>query len=893
MTWNKTGLAQLSLMALAYSFLLLGSIYVFGQESMPIGSQWVNVRDYGAKCDGKTDDSAAVLSAIAKAKGIAGAIVFSPMYRDPAPPSTDCLVGTDVVIPPSVTTYVVPGALISVPIGATLTILGPFPNGRWRTFSVMEEGLLSVGTGDGSQTLFAGSLPNPPIRPTAVSVMVGSVQVGTDDGAGNFIGQGISGTLNYSTGFFSLAFLVAPAPSVPIQIKRRTGISFGEFQSCQGGQFGPRCYSKSNKLLPEWWGAKCDGQNDDTIAIQAAITASEAFEVSFPNTPSPSVLIPPTPCKISSPLVIDLPITLAGENGAIGQIVQTENAPVITTYVRGRGAIGTGPSLVPGPGLSMILPGDSVPQSYAWLKLREHKNLNLEGLTAFSVEAFVKLTQPRNGSFTFVSSSGRAGASDWKSAFHLGMGDGTDSGAGKLSGSLTVNGIAFPLIGTRVLAVNAVHHVALTYDGSMIRLFLDGVLQASTAASGAITQGTFEEVSVGPMVGVWPNGTLVQDSPPGYIDSIQLSGTSRYSSDFSSPDKLPKSKFSADENTLALLNFDNIQGPWVVGKTKSNANIWFPSMNLDDLQLTGVMLRDLVLSRTEEGTGDGLFGFSTIDSSFVNVVSSQGNWDGMEFTGSCYRNHFTDIFLYGTYCDFCGGGNSGVNQFDGGQLDGGVVLMGLYGWQAVIHNLYGGMESSNQFGLVYTSGGGFGGGLLATGYACDSEATPPNFVSCFDYGGAPTDAVVLTAPYLTSPTGNSNPPIRIRGNGSFTLIAPDFLANAAAEMIDVIPVPGTVSRPLTVISPVFSTGTAPVLVDNHAHVDQLGQGVTNSCAGAGVLEGVAAFTAIVSNECITGKRPVICSDNSPGPAVPITCKASQGVLSAIGARSVKFSWAQF
>ena len=285
----------------------------------PVGAQLVNVRDYGAKCDGQSDDSAAVSSAVGKAKNVAGAIVFAPFYRDPAPPLTVCVIRTDIIIPSTVTTYIVPGALISISPGVTLTILGPFPNERWQTFN--EEAMFTVGTGDGRQTVFTGTLP----RPTAVSVMVGGSQVGTDDGAGNFIGIGVSGTLVYLTGTFSFRLTTAPPPGVLIQIKKRTGVvSFGEFQSCQGD---PHCYSKTNRLLPEWWGAKCDGQNDDTAAIQAAVNASEAFQVSFPNTPSPSVLIPPTPCKISSPLVINLPITLAGRTVPRARLCRQQTLP--------------------------------------------------------------------------------------------------------------------------------------------------------------------------------------------------------------------------------------------------------------------------------------------------------------------------------------------------------------------------------------------------------------------------------------------------------------------------------------------------------------------------------------------------------------------------------------
>ena len=392
--------------------------------------------------------------------------------------------------------------------------------------------------------------------------------------------------------------------------------------------------------------------------------------------------------------------------------------------------------------------------------------------------------------------------------------------------------IRSPSLGRNIVSLNVVHHIALTYDGLTIRLFLDGDLEVKTTAGGAVTQGTFEEVSIGPEVYVWPNGPAVLNSPAGFIDSIRISDIARYNKDAGFG--FPRGKFASDSDTLALLNFDNIQGPWVVGNSGAG-DIWFPVINADDLQLTGVVLRDLVLSRSAGVSGDGLFGFSTIDSQFINITSSQGNWDGMEFTGSCYRDHFVDFLLYGTYCDFCGGGNSGLNQFDGGEVNGGVVLMGLYGWAAVIHTLYGALESSNQFGLVYTSAGGVGGGLFATGFACDAELHPPNLVSCFDYAGSPNDVMVLTASALNGI--DSNPSMRVNGGGSITLIEPSFWNSPLTPgvtpdppaMIHVVSPP---SKPITVVNPVIVPPTVS-LVDNNAPVDQIGPGVTNSCADTG------------------------------------------------------------
>lgn len=76
--------------------------------------------------------------------------------------------------------------------------------------------------GDGSTTTLSGTIDTAhttgaagtnivlPLRPNMIQVVAGSVTA-ADDGAGNMTGTGIvSGTLNYTTGAFSLTFAVAP-----------------------------------------------------------------------------------------------------------------------------------------------------------------------------------------------------------------------------------------------------------------------------------------------------------------------------------------------------------------------------------------------------------------------------------------------------------------------------------------------------------------------------------------------------------------------------------------------------------------------------------------------------------------------------------------------------------
>lgn len=74
-----------------------------------------------------------------------------------------------------------------------------------------------IGTGDGSEKEFAGTLSNAPAQPGSIIVTVGSVTL-TDDGYGNVSGTGGVGTVNYKTGKITVNFDSAPANGAKINV---------------------------------------------------------------------------------------------------------------------------------------------------------------------------------------------------------------------------------------------------------------------------------------------------------------------------------------------------------------------------------------------------------------------------------------------------------------------------------------------------------------------------------------------------------------------------------------------------------------------------------------------------------------------------------------------------
>jgi hypothetical protein len=115
------------------------------------------------------------------------------------------------------------------------------------------------------------------------------------------------------------------------------------------------------------------------------------------------------------------------------------------------------------------------------------------------------------------------------------------------------------------------HHLAMTYDGRICRLFVDGKLQGESEGAGAVTNARIPLY-----IGADPDRRGAATSFfRGAIDEVRLSGTARYDRDFR-----PARRFSPDQATRLLLHFDgdlegvfpDASGPgchgWAVGRPR-------------------------------------------------------------------------------------------------------------------------------------------------------------------------------------------------------------------------------------------------------------------------------------------------------------------------------------
>jgi hypothetical protein len=374
------------------------------------------------------------------------------------------------------------------------------------------------------------------------------------------------------------------------------------------------------------YGAAPDA-GDSTAGIQAAINAACA-DAAMNNGLAPPVFLPMGRFVTTQPLLVTCGIEIVGACRSGSVLAPTFGGPALLLEPPGI-ALNLVPSLV-GTGNAI----DTENGDY-YLNLRDIPAVELDGLAQFSAEAFIEQTGPYEpGWAAIVGGPDGCEASGavipCGSAFRLGV------EIQELGAELTVGGTSYSLSGPTV-TLDVVHHVAITYDGATIRLFLDGVMVDSQAATGPVNQGVFEDVTVGPTY--YPlEASIVADPLPGTIDSVRLSNVARYTTAFTPP----TTKLSTDANTLALLNFDT-QAPGLTQAQTKDGPFWLPIRRTQDTSGNGLPFTgDQALHDFTVEGGMGIFGWLAV-ATRVYDVDCIGCDYGFAFLGNNYTGHLEDV----------------------------------------------------------------------------------------------------------------------------------------------------------------------------------------------------------------------------------------------------------
>jgi hypothetical protein len=115
-----------------------------------------------------------------------------------------------------------------------------------------------------------------------------------------------------------------------------------------------------------------------------------------------------------------------------------------------------------------------------------------------------------------------------------------------------------------LVSFNQWHHIALVCDGAQTRLYADGQLLNTQPASRPIGNG----LGI-PTLGAAQRFDGIQPGFVGYIDSLRISKTARYSGNSFAP---VKGDFPSDADTLLLYNFDDPPDSPTVTDVSGNGN---------------------------------------------------------------------------------------------------------------------------------------------------------------------------------------------------------------------------------------------------------------------------------------------------------------------------------
>lgn len=382
-----------------------------------------------------------------------------------------------------------------------------------------------------------------------------------------------------------------------------------------------------------------NGIGDAYAAFQGALNAASNSARN-----ARSVYVPETgKYSLSQPLWIKgHHVTLRGQEGAN---ISALGAQLYATYAYGPTVVlANSSATVPGIVASLISSTGSSFKGSAtsprWFNLRDAATCDLNGLSQLCIEMFVRFDGATT-SQTILNSEGKWCAGDSASQA-FGFSTRFDS---KLQGFLaTSNGSTGAITGGSAVASSTTYHVALTYDGSTVRLFgaapgATSTVLVSSSLTGTVAQGASEDILLGVVSSIGLEQNISGFSVT--VDSVRISDTARYTGSFTAP----SSKLTNDANTLILMNFENQVGMCSEAQTKNGtAWMWCRQTGSSINPISDVAIENLIVGGAIAASGvvmvPGCQNFQ-----MRNVLFSHYRDAVLVVAGDNYPWHFSDIYL--------------------------------------------------------------------------------------------------------------------------------------------------------------------------------------------------------------------------------------------------------
>jgi hypothetical protein len=605
------------------------------------------------------------------------------------------------------------------------------------------------------------------------------------------------------------------------------------------------------------YNVKGDGIADDEPALQAILDAQLAMADDGITTTQPRIVLPCGTYRIGRPLRIKKGKTQLIGSGDLCTTITAHRkfiyGPLLVAYPASTHArVTTHAPLVSGPGGSYEL------SSAHFLSLRDAPTMNLNGLHAFTVEFFFKASS-QTGSDSIISSSGGRYRAD-------------DAGIGGLNGTAfwveTAGGLfqarvrsdagTAQIRSTTTPANGRLYHVALSWDGTTARLFVNGIQEGAQALHGALLQRPWEDVILGPRIARWPEATYGPITATILVDSVRISDAPRYTSRFAAP----AAKFSNDRHTLMLLNFDNQYDAFTVGNTKDgDAHLFLRDGNPANIGPNAdLVIRDLQLVG---GNHPGAFMTYAVKSrlEYVRVLSDV-------YGIFCWNNCFESRWIR-PHVQVGGAGRfaianvsqGGVLELDFPFLAGGAVLFVQGGADATLIRPWFQTEVNTYTALL-----AYGDALtlvaptinVESGSRLLSEGMILNRVSLVNVSGG----------YLE--THNSAPFVRVDGGDSLNFFATRFVDQSAAPAPSVFSIYASASHPVTGVGVSRASATTiPPWADIADALLMLESGLVTLSAQAG--------STTRTNKTLSSVRPAITGGTGAGVTVNETGQVARTV----------------
>lgn len=326
------------------------------------------------------------------------------------------------------------------------------------------------------------------------------------------------------------------------------------------------------------YGAKGNGLNDDTAAIQAAYNAACSYAVANngPNANTGATVWFPAGVYITSFSLISncsQPITwkCESEGACTIQAVSQGLFPIVmheaNSYLNGittQGAITAAP-LASGGGTSLNWGAGSA-QYYDLKDAQDGLNSTgwanaqpINGQSALSVEGYLNYAGGAGGKSYIIESNGDdlnavCAGNPCSNAIQIYLLPGSPN---KLAACLTTSVTGFACIAAGgSITTGTTYEFEASYDGSNLRLFVGTpgsttTLVGTTAMTGTIVQKPSEVFALGDGGGLTIGGTNFATAHwIGQLDSVRISNIARHTATYTAP----SAKFSNDGSTLILLN---------------------------------------------------------------------------------------------------------------------------------------------------------------------------------------------------------------------------------------------------------------------------------------------------------------------------------------------------